>query len=116
MAGSLVSRRRFTFWLMAAGGSLVVSRRARAAEFEMRQFHNQPAESPLHKSLVEMWAAVKQETGGRVVVQTFLDNDHLSGRDTAALSMLIDGSLDFMTLNGGLIGAVVPAVNIQGIP
>jgi tripartite ATP-independent transporter DctP family solute receptor len=30
--------------------------------------------------------------------------------------MLVDGELDFFTLNGGLIGTVVPAVNVQGIP
>jgi TRAP-type transport system periplasmic protein len=116
MSGVLISRRRFSLGLIAAGGSALLSGRARGDAIEMRQFHNQPAESPLHKSLVDMWAAVKQGTGGRVVVQTFPDNDHLAGGDPAALSMLIDGSLDFMTLNGGLIGAVVPAVNIQGIP
>ena len=82
----------------------------------MRQFHNQPAESPLHKSLVAMWEAVKNETHGRVDVQTFPENDHTAGGDPAVLTMLIDGKLDFFTLNGGLIGAVVPAVNVQGIP
>lgn len=116
MAGSLVSRRRFTFWLMAAGGSLVVSRRARAAEFEMRQFHDQPAESPLHKSLVDMWAAVGTETGGRVQVRTFPENDKIAGGDPAALAMVVDGSLDFLTLNGGLIGTVVPAFYVQAMP
>src|SRR5260370_1354320 len=30
--------------------------------------------------------------------------------------MVVDGELDFFTLNGGLIGTVVPAVNVQGIP
>ena len=82
----------------------------------MRQFHNQPAESPLHKSLLTMWAAVKEETHGRVDVQTFAENDHTAGGDPAVLTMLIEGNLDFFTLNGGLIGAVVPAVNVQGIP
>ena len=47
-----VSRRKFTHGLMAAGGTLLISRRARAAEFELRQFHNQPADSPLDKWLV----------------------------------------------------------------
>jgi tripartite ATP-independent transporter DctP family solute receptor len=63
-----------------------------------------------------MWAAVKTETGGRVDVATFADNDQLPGSDPAALKMLVDGELDFFTLNGGLIGTVVPAVNVQGIP
>jgi TRAP-type transport system periplasmic protein len=113
---SHISRRRFTAGLLAAGGMALVSRRAAAAEFQLRQFHNQPAESPLHKRLVEMWAAVKMETGGRVDVKTFPDNDQLPGGDPDALKMLINGELDFFTLNGGLIGTVVPAANVQGIP
>jgi tripartite ATP-independent transporter DctP family solute receptor len=94
----------------------LISRNVHAADFKLRQFHNQPADSPLHKRLVQMWAAVKTETGGRVDVATFADNDQLPGSDPAALKMLVDGELDFFTLNGGLIGTVVPAVNVQGIP
>jgi len=55
-----------------------------------------------------MWAAVKQETGGRLQVQTFLENDQLAGGDPLALAMVIDGRLDFLTLNGGLIGSWCP--------
>ena len=110
-----VTRRQFTASLMAAAGSLLISRRAPAADFHLRQFHNQPVESPLHKSLLEMWAAVKAETKGRVDVQTFPENDHIPGGDPAALTMIVAGSLDFLTLNGGLIGAVVPAMNVQSI-
>jgi TRAP-type transport system periplasmic protein len=111
-----ISRRQFTARLALAGGMVLVSRNIQAADFKLRQFHNQPADSPLHKRLVEMWAAVKAETGGRVDVTTFADNDKLPGSDPAALKMLVDGELDFFTLNGGLIGTVVPAVNVQGIP
>jgi TRAP-type transport system periplasmic protein len=111
-----ITRRQFTSRLMAAGGSVLIGRQARAAEFELRQFHNQPIESPLHKRLVEMWTAVESETGGRVRVRTFADNDRIPGGDPAALAMLINGELDFFTLNGGVIGTVVPAVDVQGIP
>lgn len=113
---SFISRREFNRGLMAAGGATLLGRNARAAEFSMRQYHNQPAESPLNKSLVAMWAAVKEETHGRVEVQTFPENNHEAGGDPGVLTMLIDGKVDFFTLNGGLIGAVVPAVNVQGIP
>ena len=116
MGGSLISRRRFTLSMVAASGSILVSRGLRAADFKLRQFHNQPAESPLHKHMTAMWAAVKKETNGRVEVQTFPDNDHLAGGDPAALKMIIDGSLDFFAVNGGLIGAIVPAMNVQGMP
>ncbi len=111
-----ISRRQFTARLALAGGMALITRNLHATDFKLRQFHNQPADSPLHKRLVEMWAAVKTETGGRVDVATFADNDQLPGSDPAALKMLVDGELDFFTLNGGLIGTVVPAVNVQGIP
>jgi tripartite ATP-independent transporter DctP family solute receptor len=111
----LISRRHFTFGLAAASGILLATRRARAADFELRQFHNQPADSPLHKRLVEMWAAVKDETGGRVQVQTFPENNQIAGGDPAALNMVVSGELDFFTLNGGSIGNLAPASNVQGL-
>ena len=111
-----ISRRQFTARFLLTSATTLIYRGVRAANFKLRQFHNQPADSPLHKRLVEMWAAVKTETGGRVDVATFADNDQLPGSDPAALKMLVDGELDFFTLNGGLIGTVVPAVNVQGIP
>ena len=116
MPTSLISRRLFNLGLVAAGASALFEGRAQGAAIEMRQFHNQPAESPLHKSLAAMWSAVESQTGGRVRVQTFAENDHLAGGDPSALAMIVDGSLDFFAVNGGLIGAVVPAVNIQGMP
>jgi len=94
---------------------LFVSRHTAAADFELRQFHNQPDDSPLHKRLVEMWAAVKDETHGRVQVQTFAENNKIAGGDPAALQMVVSGELDFFTLNGGSIGNLVPASNVQGL-
>ncbi|MGH9679772.1 MAG: hypothetical protein ACRD4Y_07450, partial [Candidatus Acidiferrales bacterium] len=99
-----ISRRDFTRGALAAGSWMLLDRRASAADFHLRQFHNQPDDSPLHKRLVEMWAAVKKETGGRVQVETFPENNHIPGGDPAALKMLVAGELDFFTLNGGSIG------------
>src|SRR5579863_5370710 len=110
-----ISRRKFTRGLMAASGLLLLNRRARAAEFELRQFHNQPAGSPLDKWLVEMWDAVKTETNGRVQVQTFADNNKIAGGDPAALNMLGSGEVDVFTLIGGSIGTLVPAMKVQGL-
>jgi tripartite ATP-independent transporter DctP family solute receptor len=110
-----ISRRKFTYCMVAAGGMMLMNRRALAADFELRQFHNQPADSPLHKRLVELWAAVKTETNGRVQVQTFADNNQLAGGDPEALKMVVSGELDFFTLNGGSIGTLAPAANVQGI-
>ncbi len=110
-----ISRRKFTRGVIAAGGALLLARRLRAAEFELRQFHNQPAGSPLDKWLTQMWDAVKAETNGRVQVQTIPDNNKLAGGDPAALNMVASGELDFFTLNGGSIGNLVPATNVQGV-
>jgi TRAP-type C4-dicarboxylate transport system substrate-binding protein len=112
---ALISRRNFTRGVAAASGIILARRYALAADFELRQFHNQPADSPLHKRLVEMWAAVKDETHGRVQVQTFADNNQIAGGDPAALNMVVSGELDFFTLNGGSIGNLVPASNVQGL-
>ena len=110
-----MSRRKFTSGLMATSGVLLTSRPTLSAEFELRQFHNQPADSPLDKWLVRMWDAVKAESNGRVQVQTFADNNKIAGGDPAALNMVVSGELDFFTLNGGSIGNLVPATNVQGL-
>jgi tripartite ATP-independent transporter DctP family solute receptor len=111
----MISRRKFTRGVLATSGLMLVSWRFAAADFDLRQYHNQPADSPLHKRLVEMWAAVKDETGGRVQVQTFAENNQLPGGDPAALNMAVSGDLDFLTLNGGTLGNLVPPVNLQGV-
>ena len=110
-----ITRRKFTKSLMAASGIMFMSRSARAAEFVLRQFHNQPADSPLDKWLTQMWDAVKTESNGRILVQTFSDNNKIAGGDPAALNMVASGELDFFTLNGGSIGNLVPATNVQGL-
>ena len=87
-----------------------------AGTLELRQFHNQPISSPLHSALVDLWASVGQQTGGKVTVRVFPENEGISGGDLTAVTMIVDGRLDFFTANGGLIGSQVPAFSVQGIP
>jgi tripartite ATP-independent transporter DctP family solute receptor len=82
----------------------------------MRQFHNQTAGTPLDNRLKEMWAAVEQETGGKIRVTTFANNDNVPGGDPQARDMLISGEIEFYTLMGGILGEVVPIADIQGMP
>src|SRR5262249_32823958 len=77
---------------------------------------NQPAASPLHKRLVEMWTAVRDETRGRVDVQVFAENNRTPGSDPAVLRMLMSGEVQFFTLMGGILGTVVPAAEVQQMP
>lgn len=116
MSNSGISRRRFAVGLAATGGALLFTRRLRAAEFELRNFHNQPVESPQHKRLTEMWAAIERETNGRVHGTVYASNNETPGGDPVVFKMLVDGELDFFNLNGGLIGNLVPPMNVQGMP
>jgi len=43
-------------------------------------------------------------------------NAGIAGSDPGALEMLLGGELEFMTLMGGILGKVVPAAEIQGLP
>jgi len=107
---------RRTFLTTTAAGSLTVFVRAQQAEFTFSQYHNQAPDSPHHKRLLEMWAAVRQETGGRVDTQVFPENNKNPGSDPAVLKLLVAGEVQFFTLMGGILSNVVPAANIQQVP
>ena len=110
-----VSRRSF-LTATAIGSFAIVTRAQRAPEFTFSQYHNQTADSPLHKRMLELWAAVKEETGGRVETQIFPENGKNPGSDPAVLKLLVSGEIQFFTLMGGILGNVVPVANIQQMP
>jgi tripartite ATP-independent transporter DctP family solute receptor len=108
--------RREVIASVAGVSALTIIRRARAADFTFRQYHNQTAEVSLHKNLVAMWDAIHTETGGRVAATVHAENNAVAGGDPAALRMLIDGETHFFTLMGGIIGTVVPVAEAQQMP
>jgi tripartite ATP-independent transporter DctP family solute receptor len=109
-----VSRRAFVGGLL--GAASIYGRPLRAADYTFTQFHNQPASSSLHQRLVQMWAAIRTESGGRVETQVLAENNKIQGSDPAALKMLLDGEIQFFTLMGGILGTVVPAAEVQQVP
>lgn len=109
MADSIFTRRQVNFGLAAAGGMILAPRRARAADFTLRHSHGLPVDSPLHKRALEMWAAIRAETRGRVDVQITRDGD-------ATLDMLTKGDLAFMTLAGNGLASLMPAADVQATP
>ncbi len=113
--GTHLGRRSLLAGATLATPSLLAPR-ARAAERSFRQFHNQAENSPVHRRLVEMWEAVRAETGGRVECAVFAENAGIAGSDPAALRMLVSGELDFFTLMGGILGQAVPVAEVQQIP
>lgn len=89
---------------------------AATPQWTARQFHNQPAASPLNEALVKLWDKVAKETKGRLVVTVYPQNNGIAGSDPAALEMLRKGELEFYTLLAGILSNVVPAMDIQGMP
>ena len=121
MSDKSVTRRSFLAGAAAGSASLLVRpltvfAQGGKAEFRFTQYHNQIAESSLHKRLSEMWTAIAKETGGRVEAQVFPLNNKVEGSDPAALKMLVAGEIQFFTLMGGLLGSVVPVAEIQQVP
>jgi tripartite ATP-independent transporter DctP family solute receptor len=111
-----MSLTRRSFVATALAGPVVFARTLKAADFNVVQYHNQPATSSLHQRLVEMWAAINKETKGRVEAQVFPQNNGIAGSDPAALKMLMAGEIQFFTLMGGILGTVVPVAEVQQVP
>src|SRR5258708_8712938 len=109
MANSIFTRRHVSFGLAAAGGMMLAPRRASAADFTLRHQHGLPVDSPLHKRALQMWAAIRTETGGRVDVQITQDGN-------ASMDMLTKGELAFMTLAGNGLASLMPVADVQATP
>jgi tripartite ATP-independent transporter DctP family solute receptor len=109
-----VSRREFTTATAAAFATIGIMRApAKAAQFDYKYAHNLPETTPLHQRMVQCWETVKKETNGRLEVAT-LPNGQLGG-DTAVLTQLRTGAIQFFTLDGGILQSVVPLAAIQSI-
>ena len=93
-----------------------VSYAQRRAEFRFTQYHNQTADSSLHKRITAMWSAIEKETDGRVAAEVFPLNNNIPGSDPQALKMLVDGEIQFFTLMGGVLSNVVPSADVQQVP
>lgn len=109
-----MSRGRFAATSAAALASIaVIPAPARAAQFAYRYASNLSVDHPLNVSMHQCWDAVRRETGGRLDV-TIFPNSQLGG-DTAVLTQLRSGAVQFFTLDGGILQGVVPVAAIQGI-
>ncbi|HTX03982.1 MAG TPA: TRAP transporter substrate-binding protein [Candidatus Acidoferrales bacterium] len=108
------NRRTFAAGAAATFASIgIVRSRARAAQFTYKYASNVDVSHPLNVRMVEMWRAVKDETHGRLDVQNFPNNQ--LGGDTAMLTQLRSGALQFFTLDGGILESVVPVAAIQAV-
>lgn len=87
-----------------------------AAQWKGRQFHYLSQESHVHPFLVDLWDEVRAATGGRVDITVHAKNEGLPGSHLAVVDLLIAGEIQFYALMGGILGPLVPALEIQGLP
>jgi len=80
------------------------------------QYHYLSADSHVHPFLVDLWDEVRAQTGGRFVSTVHAENEGLSGSHLDIVQRLIDGDIEFYVLMGGILGPLVPAMEIQGLP
>lgn len=91
----------------------IVKSPARAAQFSWKAGTDQTADHPLSVAMKNMADAITKETGGRLEITVFPNNQ--LGGDTAMLTQLRSGALNMMTLDGGILAAVVPVAAIQSV-
>ena len=104
-------RRTLLFAPLAAPALL--SRPAQAAEFTYKYANNLAATHPMNLRTAEAVAKIKEETGGRVEIQIFPNNQ--LGSDTDMLSQVRSGAIEFFTLSGLILSTLVPPASINGV-
>ncbi len=83
------------------------------AEFTLKYANNAPVTHPLTLRTKEALEAIAKETGGKVDIQIFPNNQ--LGSDTDMLSQLRSGALEFFTLSPLILQTLVPKAAISGI-
>ena len=112
-----ITRRKFVANTAIATGAVasfgILTRRADAAEFSYKYANNSPLTHPLNIRATEAAAKIKEESGGRLDIQVFPNNQ--LGGDTDMLSQVRSGAIEFFTLSGLILSTLVPVASINGI-
>ena len=109
------NRRRFVQGAatLTAGSLAGVSGRASAAEFVFKYGNDVPATHPMSVRIKEAAARILEESGGRVEIRLFPNNQ--LGGDTDMLSQLRSGALEMFTLSGNILATLTKPTSIYGI-
>jgi tripartite ATP-independent transporter DctP family solute receptor len=86
---------------------------ARAAEFTYKYANNLPVTHPMNVRAQEAVTKIREETGGRVEIQIFPNNQ--LGADTDVLSQVRSGAVEFFTLSGLILSTLVQPASINGV-
>ena len=86
---------------------------AQKAEFTYKYANNLPVTHPMNLRAKEMADAIRAESGGRMDIQIFPNNQ--LGGDTDMLSQVRSGAIDFFPLSGLILQTLVPLAGINGL-
>src|SRR5471032_2450654 len=81
-----------------------------------RQFHYQPVTSHVHPFLVDLWNAVRDETGGRLDVSVHAENAGMKATHAEIIEKVKSGEIEFYAVMGSLLGPLSPVFEIQSTP
>jgi tripartite ATP-independent transporter DctP family solute receptor len=107
---TMLSRRSF---IAGTAAAVIVSTRARAADFSYRLGLSQPLDSPNYVRIKEMADKVRAESNGRMQIEVF--GAGALGSDSAMLAMLQKNELE-MYIAGNVLGPLVPVTEMPGLP
>ncbi|WP_245471149.1 TRAP transporter substrate-binding protein [Bradyrhizobium genosp. SA-3] len=105
MLGSLASA--------AAFGPVVLSGRARAAEFTIKFGHDLTADHPMNVRALEAAKRIAEKSSGRVELAVFPSNQ--LGGQTDMISQVRSGATEFVAMSGVILGGFVPVAAISGV-
>ena len=109
----IISRRTMLGGAASAAVAASFGARAQSAEFTYKYANNLPVTHPMNLRAKEAADRIKQETGGRVEIQIFPNNQ--LGSDTDMLSQVRSGGVEFFTLSPLILSTLVPNASISGI-
>ena len=111
----MLSRQTFVRSTVAAAAGLAAFRPkpARAAEFTLKFANDLAATHPMNVRAVAMAKDISTQSGGRVEVQLYPNNQ--LGSDTAMLTQVRSGAIDLLMFSPILLGVVVPVAQINGV-
>jgi len=85
-------------------------------QWRIRQYHYLSEKSHVHPFLVDLWKEVEKTTGGRISASVIAANAGLPPTHQAVVDLLVAGDIECYVLMGGLLGSMLPAMEIQGLP
>jgi tripartite ATP-independent transporter DctP family solute receptor len=93
--------------------AILTHTRVHGADFTMKYANNAPVTHPLTVRIKEATDAIRSETGGKVDIQVFPNNQ--LGADTDMLSQLRAGGIEFFTLSPLILSTLVPKASLSGL-